>query len=224
MFLSVSEGRSTRLAGVYRGGNLCCARGANVSAVRAQGPARNASWRPMVFQRRSPRLLLSLHATRAERETLRVRSFVRPDVLMTIRVCISLCAVAPVKGGGGPRVLGRAARLIEGPIPLSSFGALLTLLRRAATTNGPSWCVVAGWLAGGWTGRYTGSGRERVRERTAERGRGEKMICVYLSATIYILYYMRERYALLLNVTKRRSRTLKENDYPERWITWLVGR
>lgn len=122
------------------------ARGEQTSPPCAlKGPcARNASWRPMVFQRHSPRRPSCRSVRRERRETDAPRSFGRlagrPDVPMTIRVCISLCAVAPVKGGGGPRVLGRAARLIEGPIPL---------LRRSSPHPSPrppppathTWCV-----------------------------------------------------------------------------------
>lgn len=104
----------------------------------------------MVFQRLPPRL------SPQRRETLRARPR-RDDIFFLCR--------SPRKRGGGPRVLGRAARLTEGPLKPRSGSPL--------SARGPE------------TGAEIHT--ETFRERSLSE-RGEK------------------------------------NDYPERWITWLVGR
>lgn len=71
--------------------------------------------RPTVFQRLPPRL------SPQRRETLRARPR-RDDIIFLCR--------SPRKRGGGPRVLGRAARLTEGPLKPRS-GPPLSLSERA---------------------------------------------------------------------------------------------
>lgn len=90
----------------------------------------------------------------------------RPPLLSFFLLCRS-----PRKRGGGPRVLGRAARLTEGPLKPRS-GHHLSLSHREQREAARD-------------GREIHT--ETFRERSL-RERGEK------------------------------------NDYPERWITWLVGR
>lgn len=83
---------------------------------------------------------------------------------------LTILCRSPRKRGGGPRVLGRAARLTEGPLKTRSRDPPLS--RSLARARG---------------GRSE-SGREIHTRKDNFRERGEK------------------------------------NDYPERWITWLVGR
>jgi len=87
------------------GGNLCAAwppPDAGGAAVRAEGPKR-------VFVFVARRFFKDFRpGSRLARETLRS--------LDETQSCISLCR-SPRERGGGPRVLGRAARLIEGPYP-----------------------------------------------------------------------------------------------------------
>jgi len=89
-------------------------RSAVVYTVALKGRERLS--RPMVFQRLPPRLSFArtrVCALRGARASLEPRdaspAHTHPD-----SAGISLCR-SPRKRGGGPRVLGRAARLIEGP-------------------------------------------------------------------------------------------------------------
>lgn len=133
---TASSGRAART-----GGNLCRAR---IVFARAEGSRLydTSVWRDTrlvvvlarwFFQRLPPRLSLP-------RETLRSPDADNP---------VSHCAVAPVTGGGGPRVLGRAARLIEGPIPGSLraraatlFSSRETARERARAREGRARCIV----------------------------------------------------------------------------------
>lgn len=84
------------------GGNLGRADSSCAPKGPSAAPARAAALAPSGFSK------ISAPALASTRETLRSRD--DNHLARNLR-----CAVAPVKRGGGPRVLGRAARLTEGP-------------------------------------------------------------------------------------------------------------
>lgn len=188
------EGRSTRLAGDWLASIAVvtyAARGEQTSPPCAlKGPRVMRLGARWFFKDIRPgSSCRSVRRERRERrQTLRVRSagcsYDNP------RLHFPLCR-SPRKRGrrsARARTRGQVDRMAD---PASS--ALFSPSFAAASTTGPTWCVVTGWLA---AVVGTGSGRERVREETAERGRGEKR---FLRVSLYT-----RGTPFLLNVSKRR--------------------